>query len=95
MIICIPLLTLVVIPLSKVNPRQGRFAKMGPAILFYLAYFMSISAAKSAIEDGKISEVIGMWPMNIGLLVVGVVLNSLDSLPVRRFKDKIRQKRAA
>lgn len=95
LIICIPLLTLVVIPLSKVNPRQGRFAKMGPAILFYLAYFMSISAAKSAIEDGKISEVIGMWPMNIGLLVVGVVLNSLDSLPVRRFKDKIRQKRAA
>ncbi|MEZ9133564.1 LPS export ABC transporter permease LptF [Vibrio breoganii] len=95
LIICIPLLTLVVIPLSAVNPRQGRFAKMGPAILFYLAYFMSISAAKSAIEDGKISEVIGMWPMNIGLLVVGLALNSMDSLPVRRWKDKIRQKRAA
>ncbi|CAM4180031.1 MULTISPECIES: LPS export ABC transporter permease LptF [Vibrio] len=95
LIICIPLLTLVVIPLSAVNPRQGRFAKMGPAILFYLAYFMAISAAKSAIEEGKISDVVGMWPMNISLLVVGIVLNSIDSLPVRRWKDKIRQKRAS
>ncbi|GAD89776.1 lipopolysaccharide ABC transporter permease protein LptF [Vibrio halioticoli NBRC 102217] len=95
LIICIPLLTLVVIPLSAVNPRQGRFAKMGPAILFYLAYFMAISAAKSAIEEGKISDVVGMWPMNISLLLVGIVLNSIDSLPVRRWKDKIRQKRAS
>ncbi|MCV5857058.1 LPS export ABC transporter permease LptF, partial [Escherichia coli] len=29
--VCIPLLTMLVIPLSAVNPRQGRFAKMGPA----------------------------------------------------------------
>lgn len=95
LIVCIPLLTLVVIPLSAVNPRQGRFAKMGPAILFYLAYFMSISAAKSAIEDGKIPDDIGMWPMNIALLLVGIVLNSMDSQVVRRWKDKLRQKRAA
>ncbi|MFA0698244.1 LPS export ABC transporter permease LptF, partial [Vibrio sp. 10N.222.49.C9] len=40
-------------------------------------------------------QVLGMWPMNIGLLVVGLALNSMDSLPVRRWKDKIRQKRAA
>ncbi|ORT52067.1 lipopolysaccharide ABC transporter permease [Vibrio sp. qd031] len=95
LIICIPLLTLIVIPLSAVNPRQGRFAKMGPAILFYLAYFLSISAAKSAIEDGGISPTVGLWPMNIALLVAGIVLNSLDSVPVRKLKDGFRQKRLA
>jgi lipopolysaccharide export system permease protein len=84
-----------VIPLSAVNPRQGRFAKMGPAILFYLAYFLSISAAKSAIEDGGISPAVGLWPMNIALLVAGIVLNSLDSVPVRKLKDGFRQKRLA
>ncbi|CAH0527161.1 LPS export ABC transporter permease LptF [Vibrio hippocampi] len=95
LIICIPLLTMVVIPLSAVNPRQGRFAKMGPAILFYLAYFLSISAAKSAIEDGSIPGLIGMWPINIALLVLGILLNSMDSVFVRKLKDNFRQKRLA
>lgn len=95
LIICIPLLTMVVIPLSAVNPRQGRFAKMGPAILFYLAYFLSISAAKSAIEDGSIPGIIGMWPINLALLILGIVLNSMDSVVVRQIKDNFRQKRLA
>ena len=93
LVICIPLLTMLVIPLSAVNPRQGRFAKMGPAILLYLAYFLSLSAAKSAIEDGSIPAEIGMWPMNAALLVAGLVMNSMDTVPVRRLKDKLKQRK--
>lgn len=54
LVVCIPLLTMLVVPLSAVNPRQGRFAKMGPAILIYLTYFLALSATKSAIEDGSL-----------------------------------------
>ncbi|CAH8197435.1 LPS export ABC transporter permease LptF [Vibrio sp. 1180_3] len=93
LVVCIPLLTMLVVPLSAVNPRQGRFAKMGPAILIYLAYFLTLSATKSAIEDGSLSSVIGMWPINAALLIAAVLVNTLDSVPVRRFKDKLRQKR--
>ena len=93
LVVCIPLLTMLVVPLSAVNPRQGRFAKMGPAILIYLAYFLAISATKSALEDGGIPAAVGMWPINAGLLVAAIIVNSLDSLPVRKFKDKLRQKR--
>lgn len=93
--ICIPLLTMLVVPLSAVNPRQGRFAKMGPAILIYLAYFLSISATKSALEDGSIPASIGLWPINAGLLIVAVGANLMDSIPVRRFKDILRKKRLA
>ncbi|ASU23079.1 LPS export ABC transporter permease LptF [Vibrio qinghaiensis] len=95
LVICIPLLTMLVVPLSAVNPRQGRFAKMGPAILIYLAYFMAISATKSAIEDGSLATVIGMWPINAALLLAAISVNIMDSVPVRRFKDKLRQKKAA
>ncbi|WP_428772892.1 LPS export ABC transporter permease LptF [Vibrio sp.] len=95
LVICIPLLTMLVVPLSAVNPRQGRFAKMGPAILIYLTYFLAISATKSALEDGSIPAFIGLWPINLGLLITALVVNSMDSIPVRRLKDKIRQKRAA
>jgi lipopolysaccharide export system permease protein len=93
LIICIPLLTIIVIPLSEVNPRQGRFAKMGPAILFYLAYFLLIIASKKGIEDGSISAGIGLWPINGSLLLLGVTLNSMNSVPIRRFKEKLKQGR--
>ncbi|MCW8333238.1 LPS export ABC transporter permease LptF [Vibrio sp. SCSIO 43135] len=95
LVLCIPLLTMLVVPLSAVNPRQGRFAKMGPAILIYLAYFLSISATKSAIEDGSIPIIVGMWPINAALLLAAIGVNTMDSIPVRRFKDKLRQKKVA
>ncbi|WED22177.1 LPS export ABC transporter permease LptF [Vibrio sp. JC009] len=93
LIICIPMLTMLVVPLSAVNPRQGRFAKMGPAILLYLAYFLALSAMKSAMEDGSVPPQIGMWPINSALLLAGIVMNTLDSVAVRRLKDRIKQKR--
>ncbi|KEY90839.1 lipopolysaccharide export system permease protein lptF [Candidatus Photodesmus blepharus] len=95
LVLSIPLLTILVVPLATVNSRQGRFGKIGPAILVYLAYFLSISAIKSAIEDSSIFSFIGMWPVNIILFIAAVGINILDSTPVRKFKDKIRYKRIA
>ncbi|MGF1754712.1 LPS export ABC transporter permease LptF [Vibrio makurazakiensis] len=95
LVLCIPLLTMLVVPLSAVNPRQGRFAKMGPAILIYLTYFLAISATKSSIEDGSVPAIIGMWPINALLLVVAIGVNFMDSVPVRRIKEKFKQKRLA
>ncbi|MGV6807144.1 MAG: LPS export ABC transporter permease LptF, partial [bacterium] len=44
----IPVLVFVVsllaVPLSRSNPRQGRYAKMLPAILLYLIYLVSLNA---------------------------------------------------
>lgn len=92
LILCIPLLTMVVVPLSAVNPRQGRFAKLAPAILLYLAYFLSLSAGKSAIEEGSLHPSVGLWAINAVLLIIGIILNSMDSVFVRKLKDKMRRK---
>lgn len=71
LVICIPLMTMIVIPLAKVNPRQGRFANIVPALLFYLAYFIAMTAMKSAMEDGHVSPVLGLW--GVQLLVVLII----------------------
>ncbi|KLV11249.1 MULTISPECIES: LPS export ABC transporter permease LptF [Photobacterium] len=92
LVICIPLLTMVVVPLSSVNPRQGRFAKLVPAVLIYLAYFLAISAAKSAVEDGGLPSYIGLWSINAAMLLVAIVLNSWDTLPVRQLREKFRRR---
>ncbi len=92
MFLCIPLLIMVVVPLSAVNPRQGRFAKLFPAIMIYLAYFLAMSAAKSALEDGTLPTYIGLWSVNVVTLVIAVVLNMWDTMPIRVLKDKFRRR---
>ncbi|RUO22995.1 LPS export ABC transporter permease LptF [Aliidiomarina minuta] len=72
--LAMPLLTLIAVPLSRVNPRQGKFARMGPALLIYLGYFLVLMAARRAMADGAIPPEIGLWWIHIGLLIFGVLL---------------------
>ncbi|WP_018693409.1 LPS export ABC transporter permease LptF [Algicola sagamiensis] len=70
----IPLLTLIAIPLSSVSPRQGRFAKLMPALILYIGYFVALISAKSALEDGKIPEEIGLWWTHAVIVIIGSLL---------------------
>ncbi|WP_258806476.1 LPS export ABC transporter permease LptF [Pseudidiomarina sp. CB1] len=72
--LAMPLLTLIAVPLSRVNPRQGKFARMAPALLIYLGYFLLLMAARSAVADGVIPASIGLWWIHVLLLIFGVLL---------------------
>ncbi|CUA84421.1 LPS export ABC transporter permease LptF [Pseudidiomarina woesei] len=72
--LAMPLLTLIAVPLSRVNPRQGKFARMAPALLIYLGYFLILMSARSAVADGAIPASIGLWWIHVLLLVCGVAL---------------------
>lgn len=60
----LPLLSLIVallaVPLSKTNPRQGRFAKLIPAIVLYLLYLALLTSTRNYLEDGE-GEVALLW----------------------------------
>ncbi|MDF3013047.1 MAG: lptF, partial [Cellvibrio sp.] len=47
--------TLLAVPLSKTNPRQGRYLKMLPAILIYIFYLAFLINARGAIAEGDLS----------------------------------------
>ncbi|GGW51850.1 LPS export ABC transporter permease LptF [Alishewanella tabrizica] len=70
----IPILTLIAVPLARVNPRQGKFGRLLPALLLYLGYYALLIIARSAIEDGKIPPQWGMWWLHISGLTVGCIL---------------------
>ncbi|HET8791249.1 MAG TPA: LPS export ABC transporter permease LptF [Modicisalibacter sp.] len=70
----VPILTLLALPLSKVNPRQGRFAKLLPAIFLHISYLSLLLAALDAISRGALSPAIGMWPIHLGYLLLGIWL---------------------
>jgi lipopolysaccharide export system permease protein len=68
------IVTLIAVPLSKANPRQGRFLKLLPAILLYMAYLTILIAARGALERGKIPIAFGLWWVHAMFLAVGVLL---------------------
>jgi lipopolysaccharide export system permease protein len=68
------LLTFMAVPLSKVNPRQGRYAKLLPALALYLTFFLLLSTAKSLIEDGTL-PVFSLWVVQITFFGIGILLH--------------------
>jgi lipopolysaccharide export system permease protein len=66
----IPILTLIVVPMAVVNPRQGRYAKLLPAILLYLSYFLLLSAGKAALVRGSLPVFPGLYGVPLLFLVL-------------------------
>jgi lipopolysaccharide export system permease protein len=59
--ISVLLLTLLAFLLSEVKPRQGRYAKLIPAVLIYTVYANLLFVMRSWIAQDLISPAIGMW----------------------------------
>ncbi|SOC53476.1 lipopolysaccharide export system permease protein [Chromohalobacter canadensis] len=74
----VPILTLLALPLSRVNPRQGRFAKLMPAIFLHISYLSLLLAAQDAISRGSLAPSIGMWPIHLGYLLLGIWMTRRD-----------------
>jgi lipopolysaccharide export system permease protein len=72
-------LTLVAVPLSKLRPRQGRYARVGFAIVVYFVYSNLLSAAKIWVEKGDLPPVIGVWWVHAAALALGLYLVMRDA----------------
>ena len=66
------LLALLGVPLSKSNPRRGKYAKLGLAILIFAIYYQMFVIAKTWVEKSLVPPPIGIWwvPLLLALLAV-------------------------
>ncbi|MFZ7164189.1 LPS export ABC transporter permease LptF [Avibacterium avium] len=94
LILAVPIMALIAVPLSRVNPRQGRFAKILPALLLYLIYFLLQSSFKSAGAAGKLDASLLMPLVNVAFLALGIVLNSWNSALMYKIRYQLFKKRA-
>lgn len=88
------MMALMVVPLSVVNPRQGRVLSMLPAMLLYLVFFLLQTSIKSNGGKGKIDPMIWTWVVNGLYLLLAVGLNLWDTVPVRRLRARFTRKGA-
>ena len=82
------IMALMVVPLSVVNPRQGRVLSMLPAMLLYLVFFLLQSSIQSNGGKGKMDPAIWMWAINLLYFALAVLLNLWDTVPMRRFRAR-------
>lgn len=78
----IPLLvfvvTLLAVPLAKVNPRQGRFLKLLPAILLYMAYLGLLIAMRGKLDKGQAAYT--LWLVHGVFALLGLLLINWENL---------------
>ncbi len=68
------LLTLLAVPLSRTQPRHGRFARALAAILAYAVFYNLMAFAKNMVQEGLIGAIPGLWWPLVLLAVLLLVL---------------------
>lgn len=72
--ISVLVLALLGVPLSKVDPRQGRYAQLLPAILLYIVYINLLFMGRIWLRDGKVSPMLGLWWVHALMIGLGLLL---------------------
>ncbi|MCH8497395.1 MAG: LPS export ABC transporter permease LptF [Marinobacter sp.] len=70
----VPIVTLLAVRLSRVNPRQGRFFHLLPAMLLYVFYLGLLIVAQDALASQKVPEWIGLLWVHALFLSLGLWL---------------------
>ncbi len=84
-------LMLLAVPLSKLRPRQGRFARVGVAVLAYFVYSNLVAVVRVWIGKGSPGGALGMWWVHLLPIGVAAVLVWRDE----RLGPVLRRRRAA
>ncbi len=76
--ITIPLATIIVafmaLPLSRTDPRSGRYAKLAVALILYLVYSNLLGVGKTWIVQEKVPVWIGTWWVHLIAIIVTLIL---------------------
>jgi lipopolysaccharide export system permease protein len=79
----IPLATLVLavlaIPLSRSQPRQGRYGRLAIGLLVFIIYFNLLSAGKAWLEQEAVPIWVGLWWVHALMLLVALSMLAMQN----------------
>jgi lipopolysaccharide export system permease protein len=74
----LPVMALIAVPigfvLARVRPREGRFARIVPAVLAFLGYYVLLLINRNGLAEGHLSNAVGLWPAHGVFAAVALVL---------------------
>ena len=76
--IALPIMSLVLallaVPLSRLRPRQGRYARVWIAVLIFFLYYNLAAAGKTGIARGRLPELVGLWWTHIAVTLLALLV---------------------
>lgn len=76
-------LTLLAVPLSRLRPRQGRYARLWVAMVIYFLYQNLINIGKVWIARGAIPEIVGLWWTHAAVVLLALLVISAPAIATR------------
>lgn len=67
-------LALLAVPLSRLRPRQGRYARIWIAVVIFFLYVNLITVGKVWIARGVVPEVLGLWWTHAAVVLVALAV---------------------
>lgn len=77
------ILALLAIPLARVNPRQGRFARVIPAIFIMIIYASMLMIGRGWLRHEVIPTSLGLWWLHGAMIMLTIILYSQSALTAR------------
>jgi lipopolysaccharide export system permease protein len=87
--ISILILSILGVFLGKTSPRTGKGINILIGIVFFMIYNYIMLVAKTAIENGELSPIIGIWGVHLLLLLFLILFNQFRQGNIMYFIDKI------
>lgn len=86
----IPLATIVLsilaVPLSRTQPRAGRYGRIAIGLLVFIIYLNLLSAAKAWIEQGTLAPSLGLWWVHGTALLFALALLAHQNMFLQRLR---------
>lgn len=87
MLLLVPIITMLAVPLAKVNPRQGRFFKLIPAIFLYMLYLGLLIASRGQMDKGKL-PIFVFWIIHFIFFCLGLIFLYWDVIKLKLQRSK-------
>ena len=84
----VPIVTLLAVSVSRVNPRQGRFFHLFPAMMMYVGYLGLLIVARKSVGKGEIPSWLGLWGVHLLFFMLSLILLTKD-----RWLSSLRRRR--
>lgn len=77
-------LALLAVPLSRAQPRQGRYSNLLVAVLLYMIYSNLLGASRVWLEKATLSPWLGLWWVHVVFILLAVLLLMQQNRQFRR-----------
>jgi len=87
------ILAIFAVPLSRSQPRQGRYGRIAVGLLVFIIYFNMLSAGKAWLEQGSVPVAVGLWWAHALMLLLAIGLLAVQNSWLRRMLPRKRGSR--